>query len=167
MGAGATRSVARALLGAGALACGLAAALLAPWHAPRTAHGRAVAVALCDVSPSVARTRPHWRDWLAGELAREAARAEAAGAELVALAYGRERRFLEVPRGAREAAAWGETLSSLDVDGAARAADAEASDLCAALEALEARVSSRALAHLTWLSSGDFTGRDPASAWGA
>lgn len=151
---------ARALLGAGALACAAAAYLLAPLHAPRGAAARA-AVVLCDVSPSVTRTRPRWRAWLAEELAREAAQAGELGAQLVVLAYGRERRFLEAPRGAREARAWAAELASLDADGAARELDAQASDVWGALEALEAHLGERALARLTWLSPGDFTGREP------
>jgi hypothetical protein len=144
----------------GALACAAAAYLLAPLHAPRGAAARA-ALVLCDVSPSVTRTRPQWRAWLAAELSREAARAVELGAELVVLTYGRERRFLEAPRGAREAGAWAAALASLDADGATRALDAQASDVWAALEALEARLGERAPARLAWLSPGDFTGRDP------
>lgn len=158
----ASRSAALALLGTGALACAVAALLLAPLHAPRGADARA-AVVLCDVSPSVTRTLPRWRTWLAAELALEATRARELDAELVVLAYGRERRYL-VPQGdARAALAWAAALAQVDAEGLAHPDDAEASDLASALEALESRLGERALARLAWVSPGDFTGRDPSA----
>jgi hypothetical protein len=129
---------------AGALACALGAWLLAPIHAARALRG--LDVCLVDVSASVVRTRPGWRDAVEAWLRAERERAAASDHDSLAVAYARD--VAVVDGGALEAVA----------------RDGLASDLAAALDAVEALRGGRAIARVALWGDREWTGRDPSRA---